>query len=95
MVKYLVIPKKSKLEILHRNFCLSKRRFSGVCLSKRLAGRFLAKSLLPGHDLAIVVILSEQWPDCCMLLLLQAHDRLEDSHLEPVSADNIELVKEV
>ena len=30
-----------------------------------------------------------------MLLLLQAHDRLEDSHLEPVSADNIELVKEV
>ena len=42
---FVFTPKMSKLNILNRNFCLSKRCFSGNCLSKRQVGPVLAKSL--------------------------------------------------
>ena len=45
-----IYPQKSKLKNLHRNVCLSLQEFLVNYLSKRQAGRVLAKSLDGAYD---------------------------------------------
>ena len=61
-------PPKVKIENHSLKICLSKRRFSGNCLSNRQAGRVLTKSLV-SYPLVLFMlrfVCSTNVDNCCL-----------------------------